>query len=162
MFDLRRPPRNHTYHDTFVNQTLETVLSARVPQAMVILPGPQVLPLAPLPTPCLPKAMVITSPRAPSQLIYLLLWSDLSAPASAPGIPKLSPASHLSPLNHRSFGYQMKIGPMSNNGHPGCARYMDSREATELRGPSFLTSPTKTCHCWISSECQGKGAKGIP
>ncbi|GAB5584672.1 glycerophosphoinositol inositolphosphodiesterase GDPD2 isoform X1 [Prionailurus iriomotensis] len=26
MFDLRRPPRNHTYHDTFVNQTLETVL----------------------------------------------------------------------------------------------------------------------------------------
>lgn len=49
MFDLRRPPRNHTYHDTFVNQTLETVLSARVPQAMVILPGPQVLPLAPLP-----------------------------------------------------------------------------------------------------------------
>lgn len=36
MFDLRRPPRNHTYHDTFVNQTLETVLSARVPQAMVL------------------------------------------------------------------------------------------------------------------------------
>ncbi|XP_045152930.1 glycerophosphoinositol inositolphosphodiesterase GDPD2 isoform X2 [Echinops telfairi] len=35
MFDLRRPPRNHTYHDTFVNQTLETVLSTRVPQAMV-------------------------------------------------------------------------------------------------------------------------------
>ncbi|XP_077001112.1 glycerophosphoinositol inositolphosphodiesterase GDPD2 isoform X2 [Tamandua tetradactyla] len=36
MFDLRRPPRNHTYHDAFVNQTLETVLSARVPQAMVL------------------------------------------------------------------------------------------------------------------------------
>ncbi|XP_014650407.1 PREDICTED: glycerophosphoinositol inositolphosphodiesterase GDPD2 isoform X2 [Ceratotherium simum simum] len=36
MFDLRRPPPNHTYHDTFVNQTLETVLSARVPQAMVL------------------------------------------------------------------------------------------------------------------------------
>ncbi|XP_051683137.1 glycerophosphoinositol inositolphosphodiesterase GDPD2 isoform X4 [Oryctolagus cuniculus] len=36
MFDLRRPPRNHTYYDTFVNQTLETVLSARVPQAMVL------------------------------------------------------------------------------------------------------------------------------
>lgn len=36
MFDLRRPPRNHTYHDTFVNQTLETVLNARVPQAMVL------------------------------------------------------------------------------------------------------------------------------
>ncbi|KAM9180449.1 glycerophosphoinositol inositolphosphodiesterase GDPD2 isoform 3-T4 [Dugong dugon] len=36
MFDLRRPPRNHTYHDTFVNQTLETVLRARVPQAMVL------------------------------------------------------------------------------------------------------------------------------
>lgn len=52
MFDLRRPPRNHTYHDTFVNQTLETVLSSGVPQAMVMLPGPQVLPSAPLP--CLP------------------------------------------------------------------------------------------------------------
>ncbi|KAM5197629.1 glycerophosphoinositol inositolphosphodiesterase GDPD2 isoform 3-T4 [Hipposideros larvatus] len=36
MFDLRRPPRNHTYYDTFVNQTLETVLSSRVPQAMVL------------------------------------------------------------------------------------------------------------------------------
>ncbi|XP_067579052.1 glycerophosphoinositol inositolphosphodiesterase GDPD2 isoform X1 [Pseudorca crassidens] len=36
MFDLRRPPRNHTYHDTFVNQTLETVLSSGVPQAMVL------------------------------------------------------------------------------------------------------------------------------
>uniref|UniRef100_A0A286XG42 Glycerophosphodiester phosphodiesterase domain containing 2 n=1 Tax=Cavia porcellus TaxID=10141 RepID=A0A286XG42_CAVPO len=36
MFDLRRPPRNHTYYDTFVNQTLETVLSARVPQAMIL------------------------------------------------------------------------------------------------------------------------------
>nr|XP_044620219.1 glycerophosphoinositol inositolphosphodiesterase GDPD2 isoform X3 [Equus asinus] len=36
MFDLRRPPPNHTYHDTFVNQTLETVLSARVPQDMVL------------------------------------------------------------------------------------------------------------------------------
>ncbi|XP_045394643.1 glycerophosphoinositol inositolphosphodiesterase GDPD2 isoform X2 [Lemur catta] len=36
MFDLRRPPQNHTYYDTFVNQTLETVLSARVPQAMVL------------------------------------------------------------------------------------------------------------------------------
>ncbi|KAI5941226.1 glycerophosphoinositol inositolphosphodiesterase GDPD2 isoform X1 [Manis javanica] len=36
MFDLRRPPQNHTYHDTFVNQTLDTVLSARVPQAMVL------------------------------------------------------------------------------------------------------------------------------
>ncbi|XP_006868583.1 PREDICTED: glycerophosphoinositol inositolphosphodiesterase GDPD2 isoform X1 [Chrysochloris asiatica] len=36
MFDLRRPPRNHTYHDTFVNQTLEAVLSARVPQSMVL------------------------------------------------------------------------------------------------------------------------------
>ncbi|XP_066213331.1 glycerophosphoinositol inositolphosphodiesterase GDPD2 isoform X1 [Saccopteryx leptura] len=36
MFDLRRPPQNHTYHDTFVNQTLETVLNARVPPAMVL------------------------------------------------------------------------------------------------------------------------------
>ncbi|XP_027791660.2 glycerophosphoinositol inositolphosphodiesterase GDPD2 [Marmota flaviventris] len=36
MFDLRRPPQNHTYYDTFVNQTLETVLSAGVPQAMVL------------------------------------------------------------------------------------------------------------------------------
>ncbi|XP_040858139.1 glycerophosphoinositol inositolphosphodiesterase GDPD2 [Ochotona curzoniae] len=36
MFDLRRPPRNHTYYDTFVNQTLDTVLSASVPQAMVL------------------------------------------------------------------------------------------------------------------------------
>uniref|UniRef100_A0A2I3HPK5 Glycerophosphodiester phosphodiesterase domain containing 2 n=1 Tax=Nomascus leucogenys TaxID=61853 RepID=A0A2I3HPK5_NOMLE len=35
MFDLRRPPQNHTYYDTFVIQTLETVLNARVPQAMV-------------------------------------------------------------------------------------------------------------------------------
>lgn len=56
MFDLRRPPRNHTYYDTFVNQTLETVLSSRVPQAMVMLPGPQV-PSGPSPlhpTPRLP------------------------------------------------------------------------------------------------------------
>ncbi|XP_011369743.1 glycerophosphoinositol inositolphosphodiesterase GDPD2 isoform X2 [Pteropus vampyrus] len=36
MFDLRRPPRNHTYHDTFVNQTLDTVLNSRVPQAMIL------------------------------------------------------------------------------------------------------------------------------
>lgn len=36
MFDLRRPPQNHTYHDTFVNQTLEAVLSSRVPQAMIL------------------------------------------------------------------------------------------------------------------------------
>uniref|UniRef100_A0A8D1UI24 GP-PDE domain-containing protein n=1 Tax=Sus scrofa TaxID=9823 RepID=A0A8D1UI24_PIG len=36
MFDLRRPPRNHTYHDVFVNQTLETVLNSGVPQAMVL------------------------------------------------------------------------------------------------------------------------------
>uniref|UniRef100_A0A8C6WA36 Glycerophosphodiester phosphodiesterase domain containing 2 n=1 Tax=Nannospalax galili TaxID=1026970 RepID=A0A8C6WA36_NANGA len=36
MFDLRRPPRNHTHYDTFVNQTLETVLSASVPQAMIL------------------------------------------------------------------------------------------------------------------------------
>ncbi|XP_053773078.1 glycerophosphoinositol inositolphosphodiesterase GDPD2 isoform X2 [Desmodus rotundus] len=36
MFDLRRPPRNHTYYDTFVNQTLETVLDSRVSQAMVL------------------------------------------------------------------------------------------------------------------------------
>ncbi|XP_048191783.1 glycerophosphoinositol inositolphosphodiesterase GDPD2 [Perognathus longimembris pacificus] len=36
MFDLRRPPKNHTYYDTFVNQTLETVLNARVPQTMVL------------------------------------------------------------------------------------------------------------------------------
>uniref|UniRef100_F6SE71 Glycerophosphodiester phosphodiesterase domain containing 2 n=1 Tax=Macaca mulatta TaxID=9544 RepID=F6SE71_MACMU len=35
MFDLRRPPQNHTYYDTFVIQTLETVLNARVPQTMV-------------------------------------------------------------------------------------------------------------------------------
>ncbi|KAG8508181.1 Glycerophosphoinositol inositolphosphodiesterase GDPD2, partial [Galemys pyrenaicus] len=41
IFDLRRPPKNHTYYDTFVNQTLETVLNARVPQAMVMLPGRQ-------------------------------------------------------------------------------------------------------------------------
>ncbi|XP_054551658.1 glycerophosphoinositol inositolphosphodiesterase GDPD2 [Talpa occidentalis] len=36
IFDLRRPPENHTYHDTFVNQTVETVLNARVPQDMVL------------------------------------------------------------------------------------------------------------------------------
>ncbi|KAF6090477.1 glycerophosphodiester phosphodiesterase domain containing 2 [Phyllostomus discolor] len=36
MFDLRRPPRNHTYYDTFVNQTLETVLDSRVSQATVL------------------------------------------------------------------------------------------------------------------------------
>ncbi|XP_023620198.1 glycerophosphoinositol inositolphosphodiesterase GDPD2 isoform X2 [Myotis lucifugus] len=36
MFDLRRPPRNHTYYDTYVNLTLETVLNSRVPQAMVL------------------------------------------------------------------------------------------------------------------------------
>ncbi|XDA90453.1 hypothetical protein R6Z07F_020050 [Ovis aries] len=36
IFDLRRPPGNHTYHDSFVNQTLETVLSSGVPQAMVL------------------------------------------------------------------------------------------------------------------------------
>ncbi|XP_058147193.1 glycerophosphoinositol inositolphosphodiesterase GDPD2 isoform X1 [Dasypus novemcinctus] len=36
MFDLRRPPRNHTYYDTFVNQTLETVLNSSVPQTMVL------------------------------------------------------------------------------------------------------------------------------
>ncbi|XP_072482728.1 glycerophosphoinositol inositolphosphodiesterase GDPD2 isoform X3 [Notamacropus eugenii] len=36
MFDLRRPPPNHTYHHTFVNCTLNAVLSARVPQAMVL------------------------------------------------------------------------------------------------------------------------------
>ncbi|XP_016062872.1 PREDICTED: glycerophosphoinositol inositolphosphodiesterase GDPD2 [Miniopterus natalensis] len=36
MFDLRRPPQNHTYYDTFVNQTLETVLNSRIPQDMVL------------------------------------------------------------------------------------------------------------------------------
>ncbi|CAK6450460.1 unnamed protein product [Pipistrellus nathusii] len=36
MFDLRRPPRNHTYYDTYVNLTLETVLNSRVPQATVL------------------------------------------------------------------------------------------------------------------------------
>ncbi|XP_074057218.1 glycerophosphoinositol inositolphosphodiesterase GDPD2 isoform X2 [Macrotis lagotis] len=36
MFDLRRPPPNHTYHHTFVNCTLDTVLAARVPQTMVL------------------------------------------------------------------------------------------------------------------------------
>ncbi|XP_061265805.1 glycerophosphoinositol inositolphosphodiesterase GDPD2 isoform X2 [Bos javanicus] len=36
IFDLRCPPENHTYHDSFVNQTLETVLSSGVPQAMVL------------------------------------------------------------------------------------------------------------------------------
>ncbi|XP_026640729.1 glycerophosphoinositol inositolphosphodiesterase GDPD2 isoform X1 [Microtus ochrogaster] len=36
MFDLRRPPINHSYYDTFVNQTLEAVLNASVPQAMVL------------------------------------------------------------------------------------------------------------------------------
>lgn len=55
----------------------------------------------------------------------------------------------------------MKIGLMSNNGPPKCARYMDIWQATALRGPSFSTSPIKTCHCWISSECQRKGAEGI-
>lgn len=59
MFDLRRPPRNHTYHDTFVNQTLEAVLSSSVPQAMVMLPGPlrPPRPSTPLP-PRLPQATV--------------------------------------------------------------------------------------------------------
>ncbi|XP_051824098.1 glycerophosphoinositol inositolphosphodiesterase GDPD2 [Antechinus flavipes] len=36
MFDLRQPPPNHTYHHTFVNCTLDAVLSAGVPQAMVL------------------------------------------------------------------------------------------------------------------------------
>ncbi|XP_060038820.1 glycerophosphoinositol inositolphosphodiesterase GDPD2 isoform X2 [Erinaceus europaeus] len=36
MFDLRHPSQNHTYYKNFVKQTLETVLSARVPQAMVL------------------------------------------------------------------------------------------------------------------------------
>uniref|UniRef100_A0A8C6FFK1 Glycerophosphodiester phosphodiesterase domain containing 2 n=1 Tax=Moschus moschiferus TaxID=68415 RepID=A0A8C6FFK1_MOSMO len=36
IFDLRRPPENHTYHDSFVNQTLETVLSSGVSQTMVL------------------------------------------------------------------------------------------------------------------------------
>ncbi|XP_020832239.1 glycerophosphoinositol inositolphosphodiesterase GDPD2 isoform X2 [Phascolarctos cinereus] len=36
MFDLRRPPPNHTYHHTFVSCTLDAVLSAGVPQAMVL------------------------------------------------------------------------------------------------------------------------------
>uniref|UniRef100_F7C2C4 Glycerophosphodiester phosphodiesterase domain containing 2 n=1 Tax=Monodelphis domestica TaxID=13616 RepID=F7C2C4_MONDO len=36
MFDLRRPPPNHTYHHTFINCTLDTVLSTRVPPAMVL------------------------------------------------------------------------------------------------------------------------------
>ena len=53
MFDLRRPPRNHTYYDTFVNQTLETVLDSRVSQAMVMLPGSHV-PFTIASTPCLP------------------------------------------------------------------------------------------------------------
>ncbi|XP_006903491.1 PREDICTED: glycerophosphodiester phosphodiesterase domain-containing protein 5-like, partial [Elephantulus edwardii] len=87
MCDLCSPPQNYTYHDGFVNQTLEAVLSARLPQAMVILPRS--------------------------------LWI----------------------LNHRSFGYPMKITLMSNNRLPKCIRYMDSREATELRGPSFSTYP---------------------
>ncbi|OBS83698.1 hypothetical protein A6R68_22301 [Neotoma lepida] len=37
MFDLRRPPINHTYYETFVTQTLEAVLNASVPQAMDFL-----------------------------------------------------------------------------------------------------------------------------
>nr|BAG53448.1 unnamed protein product [Homo sapiens] len=153
MFDLRRPPQNHTYYDTFVIQTLETVLNARVPQAMVMLPGP------PLPT--LPSLghddeddfEAAPTPRALPQLTYPILWSKLFAPVPALGIPRSSPASHPSFLNHRSFGYQMKIGLMSNDGHLECARYMDVREATERRGPSFLTSPIKICHYWISRHC---------
>ncbi|XP_037677477.1 glycerophosphoinositol inositolphosphodiesterase GDPD2 isoform X1 [Choloepus didactylus] len=66
MFDLRRPPRNHTYHDTFVNQTLDTVLSARVPLAMVTLPGPLRPPVDPPPA-FLPYTMVtiLRLPPAP-------------------------------------------------------------------------------------------------
>lgn len=88
MFDLRRPPRNHTYHDTFVNQTLETVLSARVPQAMVILPGPKcsLLPLSPatafprptpthiLPSvvrPLFPRPLVLEPPNSPQLHAHL-------------------------------------------------------------------------------------------
>jgi hypothetical protein len=56
----------------------------------------------------------------------------------------------------------MKIGLMSSYGHLECARYMDSREVTKLRGLSFSTCPIKTYHYWISSECQRKGTKGIP
>nr|XP_010329206.1 glycerophosphoinositol inositolphosphodiesterase GDPD2 isoform X2 [Saimiri boliviensis boliviensis] len=149
MFDLRRPPQNHTYYDTFVIQTLETVLNARVPQAMVMLTG------HPLPT--LPSLghdddddfETVPGPRVP-QLTYPILWSNLSAPVPALGIPRSSPASHPSFLNHRSSGYLMKTGLTSNDGHLECARYMDIREATELRGPSFSTSPIKICHCWIS------------
>ncbi|XP_068918548.1 glycerophosphoinositol inositolphosphodiesterase GDPD2 isoform X3 [Petaurus breviceps papuanus] len=36
MFDLRRPPPNHTYHHTFVNCTLAALLSAKAPQTMVL------------------------------------------------------------------------------------------------------------------------------
>ncbi|XP_004694514.1 PREDICTED: glycerophosphoinositol inositolphosphodiesterase GDPD2 [Condylura cristata] len=35
IFDLRPPPENHTYSNSFVNQTLESVLNSSVPQAMV-------------------------------------------------------------------------------------------------------------------------------
>lgn len=48
MFDLRRPPINHSYYDTFVNQTLEAVLNASVPQAMVMLSSAPKVPLLPL------------------------------------------------------------------------------------------------------------------
>ncbi|KAL0588951.1 Glycerophosphoinositol inositolphosphodiesterase GDPD2 [Plecturocebus cupreus] len=164
MFDLRRPPQNHTYYDTFVIQTLETVLNARVPQAMVMLPG------HPLPT--LPSLghdddddddddfETVPGPRALPQLTYPILWSNLSAPVPALGIPRSSPASHPSFLNHRSSGYLMKTGLTSNDGHLECARYMDIREATGLISPSFSTSRIKICHCWISKFQLPKDQRG--
>ncbi|ELW68016.1 Glycerophosphoinositol inositolphosphodiesterase GDPD2 [Tupaia chinensis] len=128
MFDLRRPPRNHTYYDSFVNQTLETVLSARVPQAMSMI----MIVRLPIPGPH-PSSQPYSVPN------FSALTLSQETPTSCPSF-----------LNGRSFGYRMKIGLMSNNGHPECARYMDIREATELRRPSFSTSPIKTYHCWIS------------
>lgn len=90
MFDLRRPPRNHTYHDTFVNQTLEAVLSSRVPQTMVMLPSPPV-PLVPLhPAATLPSPGHGDSPSL-AHTPHSVLKPLCSVPT--PGMPRPSLAS---------------------------------------------------------------------
>lgn len=152
MFDLRRPPRNHTYYDTFVNQTLETVLDSRVSQATVMLPGSQVpFTIFPQPPPSLGHSdnLELPLPQGPTPVYVPHPAVKPVCSSPAPGIPRPSPALCSSSLNHRSCGSRMKIGLLSNNRHLVCARYMDSRESTQPRGPCFSTSPIKTCHSWI-------------
>ncbi|XP_037054948.1 glycerophosphoinositol inositolphosphodiesterase GDPD2 isoform X2 [Peromyscus leucopus] len=153
MFDLRRPPRNHTYYETFVNQTLEAVLNASVPQAMVMLSrAPKVPLLPPFPT-YLPSAMMVS--RLPPaltllpQITYSILWPNISVPV--PGIPRTCSVVDSSSLNHRFFGCRMKIVLMCGNGRPECARSTAIRVVTGQRGSSFSTYPIKTCQRWIST-----------